>query len=205
MQLLNRARIGDKVAVNDLCARYGPRLQTVVRLRLGRRLRSKLESMDVVQDALVAALPHVQVKPFESGAAFFHWLTTILENRVRDLADHFSAGKRDTAREQRQANAAAGDGGSVFDPIGQAGTFTTPSQIIGMGEEVERLETAIDSLPDDQREALILVRYEGMSFAQAGAALGRSPDAVRMLVSRAIIKLGLILTPAKDAGGTAAK
>lgn len=99
ISLLRLAQNGDRHAVNDLYARFGPRLETVVRMRLGPRLRKKLETCDIVQDALLAALPHVERAEFESGGAFFHWLTKLVENRIRDMADHFGAQKRDAARE----------------------------------------------------------------------------------------------------------
>lgn len=151
-----------------------------------------METMDVVQDAMISALPHLEVGKFESGGAFFHWLTKLLENRIRDMADHYAAGKRDSARERPlQAPAAGGDTG--FGPLADLATWATPSQVLGSREEIERLETAIDALPEDQREALILVRYEGMSMAEAGSVMGRSPDAVRMLAARAIVKLGQLL------------
>lgn len=192
LNLLQLARQGDKQALNRLCALFGPRLAAVVRMRLGSRLRAKMETMDVVQDALLAALPHLEVKQFESGGALFHWLTKLLENRIRDMADHYAAGKRDAARERPLETPAAG-GDTAYGPLANMATWGTPSQVVSGREEIERLEAAVDKLPDDQREALILVRYEGMSMAEAGAVMERSPDAVRMLVSRAIVKLGQLL------------
>lgn len=50
------AKDGDESALNKLWAVYGPRVLWLVRLRMGKELRSKLESMDLVQDVLVSAL-----------------------------------------------------------------------------------------------------------------------------------------------------
>jgi RNA polymerase sigma-70 factor (ECF subfamily) len=196
ISLLRLAKNGDPDAVNDLYARYGHRLETVVRLRLGRRLRAKMETCDIVQDALLAALPHIETTEFESNGSFFHWLTSLVENRIRDMADHFGAQKRDAGRE-RPLEATAAQGDSTFGPISELATFGTPSQVLSRKEEIEKLEQAVDALPDDQREALLLVRFEGLSLAEAGAAMSRSPDAVRMLVSRAIVKLGQLLGEAE--------
>jgi RNA polymerase sigma-70 factor, ECF subfamily len=192
VQLLRRAKQGDEQALNDLYARYGERLHTVVRLRLGIRLRSKLESCDVVQDALMKALPRVQNADFATSGAFFHWLTAIVENHIRDLADHYAADKRDAARERPLEFQRSGTE-SVAGPIEGLVTSGTPSMAAMRGEDLSRLEAAVDALPDEQREALLLVRYEGLSLAEAGAKMNRTPDAVRMLVARAVVRLGKAL------------
>lgn len=124
--LLRRAKKGDREALNDLCARYGERLRTVVRLRLGIRLRSKLESCDVVQDALMKALPGIQDAHFTTSGAFFHWLTAIVENHIRDLADHYAADKRDAARERPLEVRGSGTE-SIGGPIAKLATTGTPS------------------------------------------------------------------------------
>jgi RNA polymerase sigma-70 factor (ECF subfamily) len=192
VQLLRRAKLGDAQALNDLCARYGERLRTVVRLRLGIRLRSKLESCDVVQDALMKVLPRIQAAEFATSGAFFHWLTAIVENHIRDMADHYAADKRDAARERPLEVQQPGTA-SVVGPIAGLATTGTPSLAAVRAEDLSRLETAVDALPDEQREALLLVRYEGLTLAEAGAKMNRTPDAVRMLVARALVRLGKTL------------
>ncbi len=189
IQLLHRAKDGDERALSDLYARFGERLHTVVRFRLGPRLRSKMESCDVVQDALLASLKHIRNAEFTSSGALFHWLAKLVENRIRDHADHFAAQKRDAARETPlEVQRPSAD--SVFGPIAEVATFGTPSQAAVRAEDEARLGEAIDGLQADQKEALILVRYEGLSLAEAGEKMERSPDAVRMLVARAIVQLG---------------
>lgn len=192
INLLGQARAGDRGAADNLFFKIGPRLEAIVRLRLGYRLRTKMETLDVVQDAMLAALPHLEVKQFNSSGEFFHWLSALLENRIRDLADHFGAAKRNTERE-RPLEAPAGGEDTRLGPIAGLARGDTPSMIAAGREEACRLEQAIDELPEDQREALILVRYTGMSLAEAGQEMNRSADAVRMLVSRAIVRLGSLL------------
>lgn len=192
INLLGQARAGDRGAADNLFLKIGPRLEAIVRLRLGYRLRTKMETLDVVQDAMLAALPHLEVKQFNSSGEFFHWLSALLENRIRDLADHFGAAKRNTGREQPLESPVV-NGDTRLGPIASLATGDTPSMIAAGREEVRRLEQAIDELPEDQREALILVRYTGMSLAEAGQEMNRSADAVRMLVSRAIVRLGSLL------------
>ena len=126
VQLLRRAKGGDVQALNDLFLRFGERLRTVVRLRLGIRLRSKLESCDIVQDALMKALPGIQDAHFTTSGTFFHWLTAIVENHIRDLADHYAADKRDAARE-RPLEVRGPATESIGGPIAELATSGTPS------------------------------------------------------------------------------
>jgi len=54
--LVALAKDGDESALNQLWKVYGARVHWIMRLRMGRELRSKLDSMDLAQDALVSAL-----------------------------------------------------------------------------------------------------------------------------------------------------
>src|SRR5437016_6185665 len=93
--LLQRVQSGDRDALNQLYNRYLMRVLAAVRARLGAELRAKLESWDVVQDALMASLKNVESFNQTSEGAFLHWLATVVENRIRDQIDYFRAEKRD--------------------------------------------------------------------------------------------------------------
>jgi len=54
--LVTLAKEGDESALNQLCSVYGERVRRIIRLRMDRKLRPKLDSVDVVQDALILAL-----------------------------------------------------------------------------------------------------------------------------------------------------
>jgi len=55
-ELVILAKEGDDSALEQLCRVYGERVRRIIRLRMGGELRSKLDSMDLVQDALLSAL-----------------------------------------------------------------------------------------------------------------------------------------------------
>ena len=67
--------------------------------------------------------------------------------------------------------------------------MTTPSVIISKREDLDKLEKAIDKLRPEYREAIILRKIEGLSYKEIGDRLGKSADAVGMLVSRAMVAL----------------
>ena len=188
-RLLAQFGRGDHSALEDLYARYFDRLHAVVRLRMGPGLRVKMESMDVVQDAFAASLRSVGGYSANSEGGFFHWLCKIAENRIRDHAKHWARDKRDIHREgpiERQRPS----GDSFFGPISELAVHTSPATRAALAEDIRRLEDAIDLLPTDQREALVLVRYEQLTFQEAAELMHKTPDAVRMLAARAIVSLG---------------
>ena len=51
-ELVALAKDGDESALGQLCRVYGPRVRWIVRLRMGKELRSKLDSMDLVEIAI---------------------------------------------------------------------------------------------------------------------------------------------------------
>jgi RNA polymerase sigma-70 factor (ECF subfamily) len=79
-------------------------------------------------------------------------------------------------------------GKSFASALGPIAT-TTPSVIVSKGEDLDKLEKAINKLTPEYREVIILKKIEGLSYKEIGNKLGKSSDAVGMLVSRAMISL----------------
>ncbi len=197
VHLLARFREGERAALNELYERYYDRILAVVRLRLGPKLRAKVEAQDVVQDVFMTGLQGLGNFVYRDEGDFFHWLCTLVENRIRDQADYFSAQKRNMDREVPLAPPRPSFE-SLYGPLREIVTTTSPATRAARAESTQRLEAAIDALPALQREALIMVRYEGLTLAKAGTHLDRSADAVRMLVARAIVALGKTLGVTSD-------
>lgn len=187
-QLLTLAKDGDVSALNRLCKAYAERVRWMIRLRMNNELRSKLESMDVVQDVLINALQGLGDFTYENEGDFIRWLSKIAENSLRDNLDKLHAGKRDIRKEVRLA-----DSGSTtsrgFHEIPSPVDNTTPSMIMSKGEDLIKLEKAIDMLKPEYREVIVLTKIEGLSYSQIGDRLDKSDDAVRMLLSRAMAAL----------------
>jgi RNA polymerase sigma-70 factor (ECF subfamily) len=188
--LLQRVQTGDKEALNELYDRYVMRVLAAVRARLGAELRGKLESWDVVQDALLASLKNVQSFNQTSEGAFLNWLAKVVENRIRDQLDYFHAEKRDHRLERPLAGARSVESSAPLD-IPEKRSGPTPSQALLLSEDLARLETAMDQLPEESRELIVAVKIEGRSYHEIAQAAGggKSPDAVRMQVNRALLAL----------------
>ena len=186
--LVTLAQDGDKSAVDQLCAVYGPRVLWLIRLRMGAELRSKLESMDLVQDVLLSALRDLGKFTYRNEGDFVRWLTKVSENRLRDNLDKLHAGKRDIRREVRADGPGSITGNRparVAEPVAN----TTPSVIVSRREEFGRLSRALDALKPEYKEVILLTKIEGLTYSEIGDRLGKSADAVRMLSCRAMAAL----------------
>ena len=186
--LVALAKDGDESALGRLCTVYGPRVLWLIRLRMGKELRSKLESMDLVQDVLVCALKDLGNFTYKTEGDFLRWLARIAENRLRDNLDKLHAEKRDI-RKEVQLNGYRPTVEDSFIAALDAVDTTTPSAIMSKREELDKLAKAIDTLKPEYREVIVLTKVEGLSYREIGDKLGRSTDAARMLFSRAMAAL----------------
>ena len=187
-ELVVLAKDGDKSALNQLYRVYGERVRWMVRFRMGRELRSQLESMDLVQDTLIHALGGLDNFTYKNEGDFVRWLSKIAENSLRDNLDKLHAGKRDIRKEVPLDNYRPTTAGGF---VGTPGPIkaTTPSIIMSRKEDLNKLEKAIDKLRPEYREVIVLAKIEELPYSQIGDRLGKSTGAVKMLVSRAIVAL----------------
>ena len=187
-ELVARAKGGNEPALEQLCSVYGERIRRIIRLRMGKELRSRLESMDMVQDVLMCALRDLEDFTYTSEGDFMRWLGQITENRIRDNLDKLHADKRDIRKEIPLQDAAAtsnDDHARVFEPARN----TTPSVILSKKEELDKLEKAIDKLKPEYKEVIIWAKIDGLSYKEIGNRLGKSADAAGHLLLRAMVSL----------------
>jgi len=187
-QLVTLAKDGDESALNRLCKVYSERVRWMVRLRMTRELRSKLESMDLVQDVFVHALQGLGDFTYENEGDFIRWLSKIAENSLRDNLDKLHADKRDIRKEVRLGGYGPTTGDRFAGTPGPIDT-TTPSVIMSRKEDLDKLENAIDELKPEYRKVIVLAKIDGLSYNQIGERLGKSADAVGHLLSRAMVAL----------------
>ena len=186
--LVALAKDGDESALNQLWKVYGPRVHWIMRLRMGRELRSKLDSMDLAQDALVSALEGLGNFTYKNKGDFLRWLSKIAESRLRDNLDKLHADKRDIRKEVRLDDYGPTTAGGFVRTPGPIDA-TTPSVIMSRKEELDKLEKAIDQLKPEYRKVIVLAKIDGLSYKEIGDRLGKSTDAVGMLLSRAMVAL----------------
>ena len=185
-QLVTMAQEGNDTALDQLCSVYGERVRRIVRFRMGPELRSQLESMDLVQEALIEAVKDLGDFTYSNDGDFLRWLSSIVENTIRDNIDRIHAAKRDVRRQVSLDRMAAHTDHPGFDAHLPAGT-TTPSVVLSLREDLDKLEQAMDRLKPQYREVLVLAKIEGLTCKEIAARQNKNPAAVAMSLSRAIV------------------
>jgi len=181
--LILRLQAGDAHARDALVRRFLPLLRQWAHGRLPRAARDLHETDDLVQLALMRALNHLDRFVPGTPGSFLAYLRQILMNLVRDEIRRLQA---------RPAS-------ETIDPELADGATPSPiAQLIG-DQRLQAYERALSALPRRQQE-LILMRLEfGMSYPEIAAEVGANADAVRIMVSRALVRLAARLRPHSDA------
>jgi RNA polymerase sigma-70 factor (ECF subfamily) len=137
---------------------------------MSRDLKARVDPEDVAQEILLAV--HGALDRFDSRApeGFLPWLFTVAENRVRDLAKHFGAKKRQPGEPLRR-------------------TQTSPSAFVARAEDLDRMRAAIERLTPEHALILRLRSLEERSYAEIAGLSGRSEGAARVLHFRALAAL----------------
>jgi RNA polymerase sigma factor (sigma-70 family) len=171
--LLARVRDGDEDAREQLVVRYLALLRRWARGRVPPRARRFADTDDLVQTTLLRALNGVRhFEPRREGA-FLAYLRKILLNQLR------TAVQRADAAPPLQSL-----------PGTLEGTRPSPLEEAIGAETVEAYEAALDSLTEDQHQAVVLRVEMGLSFQQVAEAMeAPSADAARMLVARGLARL----------------
>ena len=173
--LLRRARAGDADALNDLFRRHLPPLRRWARGRLPRWTRDLRDTEDLVQETLAQTLRRIDVFEPRHEGALQAYLRQALINRVRD----------EVRRLTRYPAAATLEESDRF-----ADPAASPLEEAIGKEALERYEAAIGRLKPEEREIIIARVEMQQSYQQIAAAHGKSsPDAARMAVTRALMRL----------------
>lgn len=189
-ELVTRAQTGDAEALNTLFERYYATMVDLARRRLGPKLRIKEEADDLAQTTFREATRDFLQYEYRGEGSLLRWLVQILQNKIRDRAEYYAAGKRDVSRERPVEEVRTGQ------VPAEIGRYETESDDLSVTRQVQRseefviLKEALEELSADHRAAITLVFFQGLTLRQAGERMGgRSEDAVRMLLRRAEARL----------------
>ena len=180
--LIERARAGSGDALNALYTRCAGKLLPLIRLRMGRSLRTELESRDILQAVLLKSFQRMGQFDGSATGSLMAWMARIAENEIRDRADYHGRQRRDAAR---RVPLDALDERELPAPVRSALT-----QAI-LNEDAERLERALEALTESQRDIILLRQFEELTFPEIAVRLGKSEDACRMMFARAMTALTL--------------
>lgn len=187
-EYVQRAKQGDSDALNELFRRYYGLLIEVARRRLGPRLKLKEDADDLAQTTFREATRDFHHYRYQGDDSLLRWLIQILNNKIRDRAEFYSAGKRDMSRERTiEAPTDNDDGPRAIEP---ESTDLSVTRQVSREEEFAILRKGLERLSPDHRQAITLVFFQGLSLRQAGEEMGgKTEDAVRMMLRRAEARL----------------
>ncbi len=166
-----RSKKGEREAFDQLLIEFNQELQTYVRSRIGAHLKSHIDDQDILQETSAVAWKSISKLQWTGPDTMIRWL--------KGIARHAILRQVDSHRRRRL----------IFLEDDLQNVDPTPSRKLQRQERFDRLKKALDSLPDDYREAILLVRIDGMKIKDAAKEMQKSPKAVVHLLSRGLKKL----------------
>jgi RNA polymerase sigma-70 factor (ECF subfamily) len=172
-ELVLLAQAGDRAALDRLMGRYFGPLRRRAAGRLPRWARDLCDTDDLVQESLLHAIRQVPDFEVRHQGAFHAYLRKALDNRIRD----------EIKKARRHPRAAV-----LFD--GRADPAPSPLEEAIGRETLARYESALERLDAADREVIVARVELGLSYHEIAEATRKpSPDAARMAVSRALVRL----------------
>ena len=190
--LLSLAKAGDRAALGRLFVRYRNYLALLVRLQVGRRLRSKVDVEDMLQE--ISLEIHRKIGLFRGGSEreFLTWTRRLIGSILANQVRHYLGTRSRDARLER-ALVDELDRSSFALNDGMIAAQSSPSHQAVRREQAVLLADALNELPEDYREVIILRQLEGLSFPDVARRTGRTLDSVKNVWLRALDRLRLSL------------
>ena len=189
--LMLRVRDDDAEAFEELVKRYQSRLLTVMIHLVGQRDAAD----DLTQEVFLRVFS--ARRSYRPDARFTTWLYTIAHNVVHNW-------RRKRARQREvQVGGTTGDSHAAvgLSQLAVAGSGQMPTRGLDRREMSEIVRAAVESLGERQRLAILLSKFEQMSYVDIAKTMGLSVPAVKSLLTRARLNLKEMLAPYYDRGG----
>ncbi len=190
VRLMLEVRDGSAAAFEQLVARYQDRLVTVLNHLVGNRDQAE----DLAQEVFLRV--YRSRNRYEPSAKFATWLFTIANNTALNAL-------RSRSR-RREVHLTARDSGSFrgqpMDQMLQASSGQMPARQFDKSELRSVVRLALESLNERQRMAVLLNKFEGMSYADIAQTMELTPQAIKSLLARARVNLREVLAPYLEEG-----
>jgi RNA polymerase sigma-70 factor (ECF subfamily) len=172
-ELVEKAKTGDAEALDRIFTRYLPALRRWASGRLPQWTRDLMSTDDLVQETFIRVMKGIDRFEMRHEGALHGYLRQAIVNRVRDEVRRGKRAPALTDIDERHADRDA-----------------TPLELAIGQEALERYEAALTRLRPEEREAIIARVEMGLSYQEIAEALGKpTPEAARMAVSRALVRL----------------
>ena len=175
--------VPNDVPVADLLADNVPALRRYVRSRMGPALSAREASVDIVQSVCRELLQQGERFEDRGPHALRAWLQRAATRKILQKARWHRSPVRDIGQEAQ--------GSGVWSQCKE--TAPSPSEEAVGKERLQRFERAYAALDPVYREIISLVRFSGLSHAEAAAIMRRTPESCRTLLRRALVQLSGLL------------
>jgi RNA polymerase sigma-70 factor, ECF subfamily len=195
VRLMLRVKEDDAGAFEELVRRYQDRL-----VRLFHHIGpGPAQAEDLVQDVFLRV--YRSRAKYEPGAKFSTWLFTIAGNVARNAAR--SHGRRREVTEVDARGSSNDSQPSLVVSMALDASSLMPARVVEGEERAELVRRAVQALGERQRMALMLSRFENMSYVEIAEAMDLTTKAVKSLLSRARVNLKELLSEYIDEQGIA--
>jgi RNA polymerase sigma factor (sigma-70 family) len=178
-ELMRVVQGGDFSPASEIYDRYSSRIYNFAY----RFLRNSEAAEDATQEVFVKMLRHAN--QFHGDAKLSTWLFSITANWCRDYL--------------RKAENKAKEGEDVLVTL-PAPAENAPDRNLERRENERRIQKALGALTPEQREAILLSRYQGLSYVEIAQISGCSEGAVKTRVFRAMETLKKVLAGETSGG-----
>jgi RNA polymerase sigma-70 factor (ECF subfamily) len=196
-ELMRRVQEGDDAAFEVLVHKYQGLVLALARKYLGSRYAG---IDDVGQQVFVRIYRGKHT--WRPTARVKTWIYSITVNACLNEIRHLKSAKE---RGVRSFTAAFGGAGDASDGERERGhedaSARSPGAPVEEREVAERVRAAVDRLPEQQRLALVLVRFHGCSYDDVAATMNTTVPAVKSLLTRARDHLKRLLGDLVEAAG----
>lgn len=183
-----RAKTGDAEALGQLLHAYGTYLLLLARMAIGRRLQGKLDPHDLVQETFLEAHRHFPRFQGDDEPQLVAWLRQIMAAKVANLVRHYFGTQGRDVRLEQDLVIELNNSSRLF-ARELVASLTSPSQQAAKREQAVLLADALEHIPEDYREVIILRHLESLPFPEVARRMGRSEDSVQKLWLRGLARL----------------
>ena len=181
-ELVARVQRGDKQAFDLLVLKYQ---RKIMRL-LSRMIREPGEIEDVAQEAFIKA--YRALPQFRGESAFYTWLYRIAINTARNwLAQNNRRPSTPSAQESED--------GETFDATDNLTDSSNPESEMASRQIADTVNKAINDLPEDLRNAIVMREIDGMSYEDIAESMSCPIGTVRSRIFRAREAIATRLRP----------
>ena len=173
--------------LQELLARYRPRLERMLAVRLDPRLARRVDPEDVLQEVCVTVVRRLDDFLARRPMSFFLWVRATTGQMLVDVhRRHLGSARRNAEREIElgiPTPSLRSLAGLFVDP------GPTPPRSLARLEALDRVTAALEGLAEIEREVLVLRYFEGLSNEETATVLGLSPSGAKKRHLRALESL----------------